>query len=104
MLFLNDIVKSEDFELSDKNFRTIKLPNESNFFDDDLAGHEKTFWKKNLHDQHCAAGEAEGCWPCTIHRRDARIQGAESRIPEAKVAMMNRRVMLTATAGFLACV
>ena len=27
LLFLNDIVKDEDFELSDKNFTSVKLPN-----------------------------------------------------------------------------
>jgi S-disulfanyl-L-cysteine oxidoreductase SoxD len=47
VLFLNDIITSEDFELSDKNFRTIKLPNEGNFFDDDREVAEKSFWRKD---------------------------------------------------------
>ena len=47
VLFLNDIINSEDFELSDKNFRTIKLPNEGNFFDDDREVAEKSFWRKD---------------------------------------------------------
>jgi len=34
LLFLNDVVTDKDFELSDENLTTIKLPNEVNFFDD----------------------------------------------------------------------
>jgi S-disulfanyl-L-cysteine oxidoreductase SoxD len=58
VLFLNDIVTSEDFELSDKNFRTIKLPNEPNFFDDDREVAEKAFWRKDPCMKDCAAGVA----------------------------------------------
>ncbi|WP_417669756.1 c-type cytochrome [Roseibium sp.] len=35
LLYLNDIVEDEDFELSDKNFTSIRLPNEENFIPDD---------------------------------------------------------------------
>lgn len=35
VLYLNDIVTDEDFELSKSNFGTIKLPNEGNFVADD---------------------------------------------------------------------
>jgi S-disulfanyl-L-cysteine oxidoreductase SoxD len=59
VLFLNDIIKTEDFELSDKNFRTIKLPNEQNFFDDDREISEKSFWRKNPCMTNCAPGKAE---------------------------------------------
>jgi cytochrome c len=38
MLYLNDIVKDEDFELSDRNFATVKLPN--------AEASEKAFWGK----------------------------------------------------------
>jgi cytochrome c len=34
LLYLNDIVTDESFELSKENFTSIKLPNEVNFFDD----------------------------------------------------------------------
>ena len=37
LLFLNDVVTDEKFELSDKNFASIRLPNEKNFFIDDRA-------------------------------------------------------------------
>ena len=59
VLFLNDIIKTEDFELSDKNFRTIKLPNEDNFFDDDREVSEKAFWRKNPCMTNCAPGDAK---------------------------------------------
>lgn len=35
LLYLNDLVEDEDFELSDKNFLDIRLPNEANFIPDD---------------------------------------------------------------------
>jgi len=58
VLFLNDIVTSEDFELSDKNFRTIKLPNEGKFFDDDREVAENAFWRKDPCMSNCMPGEA----------------------------------------------
>ncbi len=44
MLFLNDIVKDEDFELSDQNFTSVKLPNAAAFYDDDREAAEAAFW------------------------------------------------------------
>jgi len=46
LLYLNDLVKDEDFELSEKNFTSIKLPNAKNFYDDDRETAEKAFWNK----------------------------------------------------------
>ncbi len=34
ILYLNDVVSDESFELSDKNFASVKLPNEENFISD----------------------------------------------------------------------
>ncbi len=59
VLYLNDIIKSEDFELSSKNFLTIKLPNEGNFYDDDREATEKAFWRKDPCMTNCAPGEAK---------------------------------------------
>jgi cytochrome c len=59
VLFLNDVIKTEDFELSDRNFGTIKLPNEGNFFDDDRETSEKAFWRKTPCMTNCAPGEAK---------------------------------------------
>ena len=58
VLFLNDIIKTEDFELTEKNFGTIKLPNEPNFFDDDRETSEKSFWRKDPCMTKCAIGQA----------------------------------------------
>jgi S-disulfanyl-L-cysteine oxidoreductase SoxD len=35
LLYLNDVVTEEDFELSNDNFASVRLPNEENFFMDD---------------------------------------------------------------------
>ena len=59
VLYLNDVIKSDDFELSDKNFRTIALSNESNFIDDDRETSERAFWKPSPCMSDCAAGEAK---------------------------------------------
>ncbi len=47
LLSLNDIVKDENFELNNKNFTSIKMPNASAFYDDDREVAEKQFWKKD---------------------------------------------------------
>jgi cytochrome c len=59
VLYLNDIIKDENFELNDKNFTTIKLPNQPNFYDDDREVTEKAFWRKNPCMTNCAPGEAK---------------------------------------------
>jgi cytochrome c len=59
VLYLNDIIKDESFELSDKNFTTIKLPNQPNFYDDDREVAEKGFWSKNPCMTNCVPGEAK---------------------------------------------
>lgn len=46
LLSMNDIVKDENFELNDKNFTSIKMPNAAAFFDDDRETSEKQFWGK----------------------------------------------------------
>ncbi len=37
LLYLNDVVTDEDFELSKENFASVRLPNEANFIDDNRA-------------------------------------------------------------------
>jgi cytochrome c len=58
VFYLNDVIKTEDFELNERNFGTIKLSNEPNFFDDDRETSEKAFWRKNPCMNDCAPGEA----------------------------------------------
>ncbi|WP_441277742.1 c-type cytochrome [Tardiphaga sp. 172_B4_N1_3] len=47
ILSMNDIVKDETFELNEKNFTSIKMPNAAAFFEDDRETSEKHFWNKN---------------------------------------------------------
>jgi S-disulfanyl-L-cysteine oxidoreductase SoxD len=58
VLYLNDVIKDEGFELSRESFPSIKLPNEPNFFDDDREIAEKEFWKKEPCMANCLPGEA----------------------------------------------
>ncbi len=58
VLYLNDIIKDENFELSGKNFATIKLPNEAKFIDDDREITEKQFWRRPCM-TNCVPGEAK---------------------------------------------
>ncbi len=47
ILSMNDIIKDENFELNEKNFTSIKMPNANAFYDDDRETTEKQFWKKD---------------------------------------------------------
>ncbi|WP_424627483.1 c-type cytochrome [Bradyrhizobium sp. SYSU BS000235] len=47
ILSMNDIIKDENFELNEKNFTSIKMPNADAFYDDDRETAEKKFWKKD---------------------------------------------------------
>ena len=59
LLYLNDVVTDEDFELSDRNFTAMRLPNEANFFMDDRGSepHYKTAGEPCMRD--CKPGKAE---------------------------------------------
>jgi cytochrome c len=59
VLYLNDILKEEEFELNEKNFASIKLPNEANFYDDDRESAERAFWVKEPCMSNCIPGEAK---------------------------------------------
>lgn len=59
VLYLNDVIKEEDFELSNENFRSIKMPNEPNFFDDDREVSERAFWRKDPCMANCQPGQAK---------------------------------------------
>jgi len=59
VLYLNDVITDEKFELSDKNFNSIKLPNESNFYDDDRETAEAGFWKQAPCMSDCLPGTAK---------------------------------------------
>jgi mono/diheme cytochrome c family protein len=59
VLYLNDIIKDESFELNATTFKTIRLPNESNFHDDDREIAEKAVWRKNPCMTNCLPGQAK---------------------------------------------
>ncbi|WP_407080453.1 c-type cytochrome [Bradyrhizobium roseum] len=46
ILTMNDVIKDENFELNEKNFASIKMPNAAAFYDDDREIAEKQFWNK----------------------------------------------------------
>jgi S-disulfanyl-L-cysteine oxidoreductase SoxD len=46
LLSMNDVIKDPNFELNEKNFTSIKLPNATGFYDDDRETREKHFWTK----------------------------------------------------------
>jgi cytochrome c len=59
VLYLNDVIKDEDFELNEKNFTSIKLPNQPSFIDDDREVTEKEFWRSAPCMANCAPGDAK---------------------------------------------
>jgi hypothetical protein len=48
LLHMNEVIKDPKFELNEKNFTSIKMPNATTFFDDDRETSEKAFWKKSV--------------------------------------------------------
>lgn len=59
LLYLNDVVTEEDFELSKENFTEIRLPNEENFFMDDRASEPHYAKKAEPCMKDCKAEPAE---------------------------------------------
>jgi len=58
VFYLNDIIKDEHFELNANSFKSIKLPNEPNFRDDDRDVAEKSLWRKSPCMTNCLPGTA----------------------------------------------
>ncbi len=59
LLYLNDVVTDEDFELSNENFTDIHLPNEGNFFMDDREEEAHYAMKDEPCMTNCKPGPAE---------------------------------------------
>jgi len=55
VLYLNDVITDQSFELSSKNLATIKMPNEQGFVMDDRASAEKSFWQTDPCMKDCIA-------------------------------------------------
>ena len=59
VLYLNDVITDQDFELNEKNFTSLKLKNENSFHDDDRETAEKAFWTKDPCMRDCLPGTAK---------------------------------------------
>jgi S-disulfanyl-L-cysteine oxidoreductase SoxD len=59
VFYLNDIIEDRNFELNEKTFRTIKLPNEPNFRGDDRETTERALWRKSPCMTNCQPGTAK---------------------------------------------
>ena len=55
VLYLNDVITDQNFELNSKNLATVKMPNEQGFVMDDRAAAEKSFWQKDPCMKDCIA-------------------------------------------------
>lgn len=59
VLYLNDLVTDEEFELSKENFTSVRLPNENNFIDDDRLSEKHYVDKSEPCMKDCKPGKAE---------------------------------------------
>lgn len=59
VLYLNDVILDEDFELSNENLMEIEMPNRDGFVPDDREEVEAHFWQDDPCMENCAEGEAE---------------------------------------------
>ena len=48
ILNLNEVIKDPKFELNEKTYATIKMPNADGFYDDDRDTTEKHFWNRKV--------------------------------------------------------
>ncbi len=55
VLHLNDVITDQNFELTNRNLATIKMPNEQGFVMDDRATSEKSFWQNDPCMKDCIA-------------------------------------------------
>jgi cytochrome c len=59
VLYLNDVVTDEEFELSHENFTSVALPNEANFIEDDRAAEPHYAQKAEPCMKDCIPGKAK---------------------------------------------
>jgi S-disulfanyl-L-cysteine oxidoreductase SoxD len=48
VLHMSDVIKDPEFEVNEKNFASIRMPNGGGFYDDDREVAEKRFWRKDV--------------------------------------------------------
>jgi cytochrome c len=86
VLYLNDIVTDEDFELSKANFGTIEMPNQQNFIADDRAGEPQYLANKNnpcMTD--CIAGVAKITMHAEVLDVTPQVQEGDDKKPSAGI-------------------
>ena len=66
LLNLNEVIKDPAFELNEKNFASIKMPNAANFYDDDREATEKHFWNRKPCMKACEATPAKVTGRATV--------------------------------------
>src|SRR5690554_6054970 len=59
ILYLNDIILDEEFELSHENVMEVEMPNADGFIPDDREVVEAHFWQEDPCMENCAEGTAE---------------------------------------------
>jgi cytochrome c len=79
VLYLNDIIEDESFELNAATFKAIRLPNEKNFKDDDRETAEKALWRKP-----CMTNCLPGAARITGHARDIGVTPEAGKAPKAE--------------------
>ena len=90
VLYLNDIIKDENFELNEKNFTSIKLPNQPNFIDDDREVDGKGVLAQDAVHGELRAGRSQDHRPRPGARRDA----GDRQGPEGRVEAMRMRAAI----------
>ena len=82
ILYLNDVVDDEEFELSNENLASIRLPNEANFIEDDRASepHNQPGLEPCMKD--CRPGKAE----ITMHAAVLDVTPEDSENDDAPAA------------------
>lgn len=86
VLYLNDIVTDEDFELSKANFGTIEMPNKQNFIADDRAEEPQYLANKNnpcMTD--CIAGAAKITMHAEVLDVTPQVQEGDDKKPSAGI-------------------
>lgn len=85
LLYLNDIVQDEDFELSKENFADIELPNAPNFIDDDRSKEPHYADRSEPCMADCKPGEAVITMHAAVLNVTPEDSGGEGEAPAAGI-------------------
>jgi cytochrome c len=59
ILHMNDVIKDPEFEVNERNFAQIRLPNAGGFYEDDREKVERHFWNRQVCMANCAPTPAQ---------------------------------------------